>query len=55
MLTFARFLFFMAAEEVFQMAAPASRILAIPEAAGSGGIEDLFDLPTNFIRCPRLG
>ncbi|MCY1455021.1 hypothetical protein D9M71_721250 [compost metagenome] len=55
MLAFASFLLFVPTEEIFQMAAPAGRILSGPEATGSGGIQDLFDLPTHFVGRPRLG
>lgn len=44
----------MPAEQVFQVAAPACWILSGPEAAGSGGIQDLFDLPTYFVSRPRF-
>ncbi|OCR24568.1 hypothetical protein AFK24_13540 [Pseudomonas syringae] len=55
MLAFTSFLLLMPAQQVFQMAAPAYRILSSPETSGSGGIQDLFDLPTYFVSRPRFG
>jgi hypothetical protein len=54
-LAFASFFLLVTTEQIFQMTAPASRILACPKSLRSSSIEDLFDLPTNLVSRPRFG